>query len=144
MAEIGPNLSAFPSEKEFVSWLRLCPRTPISGGKPLKKRRNTLGANSVAAVLRMGAVSLQRSKTALGAAFRRIARRKDRAVAVFAMARKLAQLVYRMLRYGQDYVDIGEKAYERQFQGRRLAGLKDAAKALGYTLAPVATVEEVT
>ena len=138
-AEIGPNLSAFPSEKDFVSWLRLCPRTPISGGKPLKKRRNAHGANRVAAVLRMGAVSLQRSKTALGAAFRRIARRKDGAVAVFAMARKLAQLVYRMLRYGQDYVDIGQNAYEHQFQARRLAGLKDAAKALGYTLAPVPT-----
>ena len=143
LAEIGPTLSAFPSEKEFVSWLRLCPRTPISGGKPLKKRRNALGANRVAAVLRMGAVALQRSKTALGAAFRRIARRKDRAVAVFAMARKLAQLVYRMLRYGQDYVDIGEQAYDRQFQTRRLAGLKDAAKALGYTLAPVPPAEEV-
>lgn len=143
LAEIGPNLSAFPSEKDFVSWLRLCPRTPISGGKPLKKRRNALGANRVAAVLRMGAVSLQRSKTALGATFRRIARRKDGAVAVFAMARKLAQLVYRMLRYGQDYVDIGQQAYEHQFQVRRLARLKDAAKALGYRLAPVPTAEEV-
>ena len=144
LAEVGPDLAAFPSEKDFISWLRLCPRTPISGGKPLKKRRNALGANRVAAVLRMGAVSLQRSKTALGAAFRRLARRKDRAVAVFAMARKMAQLVYRMLRYGQDYVDIGQTAYEQQFQVRRLAGLHDAAKALGYTLSPVPTPAEAT
>ena len=139
----NPDLTAFPSEKDFVSWLRLCPRTPISGGKPLKKRRHALGANRVAAVLRMGAISLQRSKTALGAAFRRLARRKDRAVAVFATARKLAQLVYRMLRYGQDYVDIGQQAYERRFQDRRLTRLANAAKALGYTLAPLPTTEEV-
>ncbi len=124
--------------------LRLCPRTPISGGNPLKKRRNALGASRVAAVLRMGAVSLQRSKTALGAAFRRSARRRDGEVAVFAMARKLAQLVYRMLRYGQDYVDIGQTACEHRFQTRRLAGLTDAAKALGYTLAPLPTPKEVT
>ena len=77
LAEVGPDLAAFPSEKDFISWLRLCPRTPISGGKPLKKRRNALGANRVAAVLRMGAVS-QRSKTALGAAFRRLAARTAR------------------------------------------------------------------
>jgi hypothetical protein len=64
----------------------------------------------------MAATSLQRSKTALGAAFRRIARHKGGAVAVFAIARKLSQLIYRMLRYGQDYVDIGEKAYEAQFE----------------------------
>ena len=109
----------------------------------MKKRRNALGPNRLAAVLRMGAVSLQRSKSALGAAFRRIARRKDGAVAVFAIARKLAQLVYRMLRHGQDYVDIGQKAYEHQFQVRRLAGLRDTAKALDYTLAPAPTAEEV-
>ena len=72
-----------------------------------------------------------------------MARRTDGAVAVVAMARTLAQLVYRMLRYGHDYVDIGEKAYELQFQVRRLAGLNDAAEALGYRLAPVTTAEEV-
>jgi hypothetical protein len=77
----------------------------------------------------MAAVSLQRRKTALGAALRRIARHKGGAVAIFAVARKLAQLIYRMLRYGQDYVDIGEKAYEAQFEARRLASLKEAARA---------------
>ncbi len=116
------------------------PRTPISGGKPLKKRRNGLGANRISSVLRMAAISLQRSKTALGAAFRRIARHKGASVAVFASARRLAQLIYRMLRYGQDYVDVGEKAYDLQFQIRRIAGLKEAARSLGYTLQePVAT-----
>ena len=54
------------------------------------------------------------------------------AVAVFAIARKLATLVYRMLRYGQDYVDIGEQAYEARF--RRLASLNAAAQSLGYAL----------
>ena len=57
----------------------------------------------------MAAVSLKHSKTALGAAFRRKARHKGWTVAVFSMARRLAVLVYRMLRYGQDYVDMGEE-----------------------------------
>jgi transposase len=136
LTEVGPQLAAFPSEDHFVSWLRLCPRTPISGGKPVKKRRNGLGANRIAEVLRMAATSLQRSKTALGASFRRIARRKGGAVAVFATARQLARLVYRMLRYGHDYLDIGEHAYDRQFRVRRLAALTEAAKTLGYALVP--------
>ena len=135
LTEVGMDLSAFPTEKHFVSWLRLSPRTPVSGGKPLsKKGTKGLGASRVAAVLRMGAVSLQRSQTAPGAAFRRTARHKGHSVAVFAMARKLAVLVYRMLRYGEDYVDIGEKAYEKRFRLRRINGLSAAAKSLGFQL----------
>lgn len=137
LTEVGLDLSAFPSEKHFVSWLRLSPRTAISGGKPLnKKKPNGTGANRVAGVLRMAAVSLQRSKSALGAAFRRKARHKGGAVAVFATARRLAVLVFRMLRYGQDYVDIGHEQYEAQFAARRLASLKDNAKSLGFDLVP--------
>jgi transposase len=136
LTEVGFNMNAFPSEDHFVSWLRLCPRTPVSGGKPLKKRRNGQGANRIAGVLRMAATALQRSKTALGASFRRTARYKGGAVAVFATARQLARLVYRTLHFGHDYVDIGEKAYEQQFQLRRLAALTENAKQLGYSLLP--------
>jgi len=107
---------------------------PVSGGKPLKKRRNGLGSNRISAALRMAATTIQRSKSALGASYRRIARNKGAAVAVFATARKLATLIYRMLRYGQDYVDLGEAAYESQFAARRLASLKEAARSLGYAL----------
>jgi len=140
LTEIGLDLSAFPTERHFISWLRLCPRTAISGGKPLRHKRNGMGANRVAAALRMAASTLSRSKTALGAAYRRIARLKSASVAIFATARKLAQLVYRMLRFGQDYTDIGETAYDLRFQVRRLASLKQSAKALGYALTPDSSV----
>ena len=55
---------------------------------------------------------MQRSQRTLGATFRGISRRKGSKVAVFATAHKQAQLVYRMLRWGQDRLDIGEQAYE--------------------------------
>ena len=136
LTEIGCDLSDFPSENHFGSWLRLAPRRPISGGKQLYKRRNGTGSNRIAGALRIAAVSLSRSKTALGAYYRRIARRKDGKTAVFATARKLAQLVFRMLKYGQDYVDIGERAFEERFRQNHINGLQRAAEALGYTLTP--------
>ena len=139
LAEIGTDLRAFPKESSFVSWLRLCPRTAISGGKPVTKKQKGLGATRIAGVLRMAALSLARSHTALGAYFRRVARKNDGQVAIFATARKLAVYIYRMLRFGQDYVDIGEKAYEHQFQQQRLRGITASAKSMGYQLVPIQT-----
>ena len=135
VTEVGLDLSAFPDENHFASWLRLVPRTAISGGKPLRgKLSSGTGATRIAKALRMAAVSLQHSKSALGAEFRRIARRKGYSVAVFAIARKLAQLVYRALRYGQEYLDIGEEAYEQRHQHRALASVAARAADLGYDL----------
>ena len=141
LTEIGPDVTAFPTEDHFVSWLRLAPNVPISGGKRLKKKRKGTGATRVAAALRIAALSLQHSKTALGASYRRIARYKSAGVAAFATARRLATLVYRMLRYGQDYVDEGEQRYEARFQKRRILGLKASASTLGFQLVPAATAE---
>lgn len=136
LTEVGPDISAFPTEKHFISWLHLCPRTPISGGKPLKGKKNSLGASRVGAILRLAAVAVQRTPSAVGATYRRISRRKSAAVAVFAVARKLAQYVYRLLRFGTEYVDIGAERYEQQFHDRRVAALTKNAEALGLKLVP--------
>ena len=95
-----------------------------------------MGSSRIAGALRISALSLQRSKTALGAAFRRKARHKGGAIAVFATARKLAQLIYRMLRFGTPYIDKGAAAYEARFRERQLNGLRSSANALGYNLVP--------
>jgi transposase len=134
-SEYGPDLSRFPSEKEFVSHVTLAPRRPMSGGKPVrkKKKRNT-ASTRVAGALRMAALSLRNSKTALGAYYRKIARRIGADVAVFATARKLATLIYRLLRWGQPYIDEGAEADERRYQQGRINTLKAKAKELGYQL----------
>lgn len=137
VSEVGLDLHSFPTENHFASWLRLAPRVPISGGKPLPKKNKGTGATRVAGVLRMAALSLKNSHTALGAYFRRLARRKDASVAIFATARKLAILIYRMLKYGQDYVDEGAQAYQERFRQRRLRSLTTIAKSMGYKLVPV-------
>lgn len=136
LTEVGVDLSKFPDEGHFISWLRLSPKLSISAGKPVPKRNKGTGATRVAGVLRMAALALAHSDTALGAHYRRIARRKGGAIAIFATARKLAALLFRMLRYGQDYVDEGAAAYEARFQQRRLHQLIETARQLGYQLVP--------
>lgn len=137
LSEYGPDLSRFPTEKHFASHVTLAPNKPVSGGKPVKKTRRRGGASTrVAAALRMAALSLRYSKTALGAYYRQIARRIGADVAVFATARKLATLIYRQLRWGQPYVDQGAEAYEKQYQQRRIRSLLSAAQNLGFELTP--------
>ena len=134
LSEYGADLSRFPSEKEFVSHATLSPRRPMSGGKPVRKKRRNTASTRVAAALRMAALSLRNSATALGAYYRKIARRIGADVAVFATARKLATLIYRLLRWGQPYVDEGAEAFERRYQHIRITALKARATELGYEL----------
>ena len=138
LSEYGPDLSRFPTEKQFVQHATLAPHKPTSGGKAVKKKRRNNASTRVAAALRMAATSLHHSETALGAYFRQIARRKSNDIAVFATARKLATLIYRLLRYGQPYVDEGAEAYEKRYRADRIKGLTAAAKALGLEITPKA------
>ena len=132
--EIGLEVSAFPSEKHLVSWLGLCPKMAISGGKPVARRRHRVGANRIVQVLYVAAMSLKRTDTAIGAYYRKVSRTKNGKVAALATARKLTQYIYRMLRFGEEYIDQGAEAYEEQFRARRVASLEKTAKSLGYQL----------
>jgi hypothetical protein len=137
LSEYGPDLSRFPTEKEFVAHVTLAPHVPSSGGKPLKKKKRNSASTRVAAALRMAALSLRHSQTALGAYYRKLAQRLGGDVAVFATARKLATLIYRLLRWGQPYLDEGVEAYEKRYRQQRVKSLTAKAKDLGYELTAV-------
>jgi transposase len=139
LSEYGPDLSRFPTEKQFVSHATLAARVPKSGGKPIKRKKRNSASTRVAAALRMAALALRRSPTALGAYYRRMARRIGGDVAVFATARKLATLIYRLLRWGQPYVDEGAEAFEQRYRQQHIKGLALRAKELGYQLMPTTT-----
>ena len=94
-------------------------------------KRNS-ASTRVAAALRMAVLSLRHSETALGAYYRRTAQRAGGDIAVFATARKLATLIYRLLRWGQPYVDEGAEAYEARYRHQRIQRLAAKAKELGY------------
>lgn len=143
LSELGLDLSAFPDERHFVSYLRGAPRVHRSGTRSFRPKSFDTPTR-VFQSLRMSALTLRHSQSALGAYFRRIARRKGASVAVFATARKLAQLIYRLLRYGQPYLDIGAQAYEARFRNRRLQRYTESLKAMGYRVVPLASVPQTT
>src|SRR5690606_4187235 len=143
LSETGTDMTRWPTEKHFVSWLNFSPGTRITGGKRISGKRPT-AANRATLILRQAASSIGRTQTALGAFYRRIAARRSKPVAIVATARKLACAYYRLLRYGGEYVERGADAAERDYQQRRLNHLKRQAKNLGFHLQPIQAEPRVT
>jgi transposase len=135
LAEIGTDLSRFKSVKHFCSWLSVCPGTKISGDKRLSGRTKPC-PNRVKQAFKMAAMSLAHSHSGLGAYYRRMCARKDKAHANAATAHKLARLFYFMLTRGEDYVDRGEAEFQKRHRERALASLKRRAAELGMQLLP--------
>ena len=134
-SEVGLDMTPWKSEKNFGSWLGLCPGTKISGGKVLSNRSKR-SRNRAAKAFRMAASTLRNSQTALGAFYRRIKSRVGAAKAITATAHKIAKIYYRLLKYGEAYTELGAEAYEMQYQERRLKALQKQATKFGYTLTP--------
>jgi hypothetical protein len=135
IAECGTDLKAWPSAKHFTSWLCLAPGNKISGGKLLSSRTRR-SSSRAAALLRLAAVTLGRSDTALGAFYRHLSARVGKQKAVTAKARKIAVLFYNALRFGMTYIDPGAAAYDERHRTRVLANLHRRARSLGYILSP--------
>ena len=135
LTEIGPDLSRFESVKHFCSWLGLCPATKISGGKVLSSGTKR-SANRARQALKMAAMSLSHSDSALGAFYRRMSGRMDKPRANTATAHKLARMVYLMLTKGEAFVDQGQQRCEEQQRERSIAALKRRAAALGFQINP--------
>ena len=104
-----------------MAWLTLAPHNNISGGRLLSSKTPP-SANRAAGILRLAAMSLGRTETALGAFYRRSAYRVGKAKAITATARKLAILVYRTL------------AYDAQHRTRVIRRLRRRAANLGFAL----------
>lgn len=133
LSEVGTDMSCWANEKAFASWLGLCPGNKISGGKVLSSKTKPTD-NRAAQALRMAASSLYRSKTAIGAFFRRMRSRLGAPKAITAAAHKFARIIYRMLSTGEDYREAGEDYYEKQYEKRVLASMTRRAKEMGYNL----------
>lgn len=135
LAEIGKDMSKWPTEKNFTSWLGLCPQHRGSAGR-IKDRRVRGGANRAARAFRLAAQGCHKAKNAMGAFYRRIRSRAGKSKAVTATARKIACRVYRLLKYGEKYVRQEMDAYESGYRIKLTKGLARKAAEMGYKLVP--------
>ena len=129
LSECGDDLTRWPSKKHYTSWLSLSPGQRDSG----KKKRNARKKGKPAAgliFLKMAQSLINSKKIALGAFGRRLRARKGPAVAIKAVARKLAELYWSAMVKGLDYAERGIQSYEEQLHNQKMKSVMKLAKEL--------------
>jgi transposase len=138
LAEIGTDMSRWPTDKHFASWLGLAPHNDISGGKVLRSRILP-SQNRAGQAFRQAAATVSRGPTAFGAFYRRKRVQVGPCYAQVATAHKIARTVYHLLKYRVQYIEMGAEAYQQKQREREVAALHRKAKKLGFTLMPPGT-----
>jgi hypothetical protein len=133
--ECGTDMSKFPTDKNFGSWLGLAPKHEISGGKVLNNR--TLKTkNRAGQAFRMAAQSVKKADCPFGVMYRRLRARLGPAQATVATAYAMARVVYRMLKYQMEYDPLSVNEYQKRYEEQQIKYMKKRAAKLGYQLVP--------
>lgn len=135
ISEVGVDMTRWPTEHHFSSWLGLAPNNQVTGGKVIRRGTRKV-LNRAATALRVAAQALQRSKSCLGAKYRRLRAKLGAPKAITAMAHHLARLIYRLLRFGTQYHDKGMEHYERKYRETEMKWLQKQAARLNMQLIP--------
>src|SRR5690242_17117022 len=126
-------MSKWRHEKAFASWLGLCPNNKVSGERVLSSRTRKV-RNRAATTLRLAAMMLGKTETPLGAFYRRKRAQLGAPKAITATARKLACLIYRLIKEGQGYQEGDVRTYELRYKDQLLRSLRKRANGFGFDL----------
>ncbi|WP_312870421.1 IS110 family transposase [Streptomyces himalayensis] len=136
LAEIGADMSCFPTPEHLVSWAKLCPRTIQSGAK------NTAGPAGqgnpwLKGALGEAANAAARTDTFLGARYRRIVKRRGHAKALVAVARSILVIAWHLINDPDaSYQELGADWHRRHLDpARRTRDLVRQLQALGHQVA---------
>lgn len=132
LAELGADLSHFPTAGHLASWAGMCPGNHQSGGTR-KQAATTNGSRWLRAVLTQAGWAASHTKdTYLQAQYQRLARKRGKKKALVAVGHTILTIVYHILTEGTVYQELGPDWFERQDPKRRLRTLTARIEALGY------------
>ena len=130
LSEVGMDLSAFPTAKQFVSWMCLCPNKKVTGGKVISSRTGK-NKSRLKQAFKQAAIGLAKKRNnPLSHYYRRMAARHGKGTAITATARKLAIVVYNMLAKGQPYQPQQLEEYQQKVRDQKIKQIQRTIKKL--------------
>ena len=134
LAEIGRDMSRFPTAGHLISWAGLCPRNDESAGKR-RSTRMRKGAPWLKTTLVQCAWAASRKKASyLQAQFHRLRTRRGAKKAIGALAASILTIIYRMLTDGTLYHDLGPDHFDKRGKGKQIHRLINRLQNLGFTV----------
>lgn len=136
LAEIGTDMSRFPSHEHLCSWTGICPGNRQSAGKRGSGKTNK-GNRWLRRAMTQSAWAATHTKDSyFRAQYKRLVGRRGKKRAIVAVAHGLLVTIYHILKYHTEYVDLGADYFEHLHEERRLRRHISALVALGYTITP--------
>lgn len=136
LAEIGTDMTRFPTAGRLASWAKLSPTVQESAGKPKGSAATGRGNRYLARALGEAAVGASRTHTFLGERYRRIVRHRGKKIALVAVGRSMLVIIWHLLSNpNARFIDLGPQHYDNRGNTERaIRRHLNALHALGYTV----------
>jgi len=134
LAEIGRDMSRFPTAGHLISWAGLCPRSDESAGKRRSSRMRKGAAWLKTTLIQCAWAAVRKTGSYLQAQFHRLRARRGAKKAIGAVAASMLSAAYHMLKNGTPYEDLGADHFNRQAKPAQTKHLVSRLERLGYTV----------
>ena len=132
LAEIGHDMSRFPTQRHLLSWAELCPKNDESAGKRRSNRMRKSAPSLKTTLIQCAWAAARKKGSYLQAQFHRLRARRGAKKAIGAVAASMLTAAYHMLKDGTLYQDLGADHFDRRTKGAATKRLIAKLESLGY------------